>query len=170
MENQVFTVLCSSGIGRSSQSLLLHAAWAGGGVLQPQHGSGHASAVPGPKRGGGRRGARSNNSSSYECAECPSKVFKSPKQSSCFCPAESHNSPPQLPPRNFPLNEVKDSEQKSSDQACKSLSETYLMRLQYMDLSTYGHFCINTAHWFILWSSQCYKNKSANNLEGWFIC
>ncbi|XP_070688087.1 phosphatidylinositol 3,4,5-trisphosphate 5-phosphatase 1 isoform X2 [Pempheris klunzingeri] len=48
---------------------------------------------------------------------------------------ESNNLPPQLPPRNFPANDVKDSEPKSSEQACKSLSDTYLMRLQQMDLS-----------------------------------
>uniref|UniRef100_A0A7N6BEZ7 phosphatidylinositol-3,4,5-trisphosphate 5-phosphatase n=1 Tax=Anabas testudineus TaxID=64144 RepID=A0A7N6BEZ7_ANATE len=40
--------------------------------------------------------------------------------------------PPQLPPRNF--NDVKEND--SFDQSCKSLSDTYLMRLQHMDLST----------------------------------
>nr|XP_019936033.1 PREDICTED: phosphatidylinositol 3,4,5-trisphosphate 5-phosphatase 1 [Paralichthys olivaceus] len=49
---------------------------------------------------------------------------------------ESNNLPPQLPPRNFPFNDVKDSESKSSEQPCKSLSDTYLMRLQNIDLST----------------------------------
>ncbi|XP_071343252.1 phosphatidylinositol 3,4,5-trisphosphate 5-phosphatase 1 [Trachinotus anak] len=49
--------------------------------------------------------------------------------------AEPNNLPPQLPPRNFP-NDVKDSDFKSSEQACKSLSDTYLMRLQHMDRST----------------------------------
>ncbi|XP_040896967.1 phosphatidylinositol 3,4,5-trisphosphate 5-phosphatase 1 [Toxotes jaculatrix] len=49
---------------------------------------------------------------------------------------ESNNIPPQLPPRNFTGNEVKDSDSKSSEQACRSLSDTYLMRLQHMDLST----------------------------------
>ncbi|XP_039985003.1 phosphatidylinositol 3,4,5-trisphosphate 5-phosphatase 1 [Xiphias gladius] len=48
---------------------------------------------------------------------------------------ESNNIPPQLPPRNFTGNDVKDSDSKSSEQACKSLSDTYLMRLQHMDLS-----------------------------------
>uniref|UniRef100_A0A4W6DLN3 phosphatidylinositol-3,4,5-trisphosphate 5-phosphatase n=1 Tax=Lates calcarifer TaxID=8187 RepID=A0A4W6DLN3_LATCA len=48
---------------------------------------------------------------------------------------ESNNLPPQLPPRNFTANDVKDND-KSSEQACKSLSDTYLMRLQHMDLST----------------------------------
>uniref|UniRef100_A0A8C2X163 phosphatidylinositol-3,4,5-trisphosphate 5-phosphatase n=1 Tax=Cyclopterus lumpus TaxID=8103 RepID=A0A8C2X163_CYCLU len=48
---------------------------------------------------------------------------------------ESNNLPPQLPPRNFFTNDVKDSDPKSSEQACKSLSDTYLMRLQHMDLS-----------------------------------
>ncbi|XP_035509815.1 phosphatidylinositol 3,4,5-trisphosphate 5-phosphatase 1 isoform X1 [Morone saxatilis] len=41
---------------------------------------------------------------------------------------ESNILPPQLPPRNF---DVKDSEQ-----PCKNLSDTFLMRLQNMDLST----------------------------------
>ncbi|XP_042273547.1 phosphatidylinositol 3,4,5-trisphosphate 5-phosphatase 1 [Thunnus maccoyii] len=49
---------------------------------------------------------------------------------------ESNNLPPQLPPRNFPANDVKDSDPKSPEQACKSLSDTYLMRLQHMDMST----------------------------------
>ncbi|XP_054458554.1 phosphatidylinositol 3,4,5-trisphosphate 5-phosphatase 1 [Anoplopoma fimbria] len=48
---------------------------------------------------------------------------------------ESNNLPPQLPPRNFLANDVKDGDPKSSEQACKSLSDTYLMRLQHMDLS-----------------------------------
>ncbi|XP_029285211.1 phosphatidylinositol 3,4,5-trisphosphate 5-phosphatase 1 [Cottoperca gobio] len=42
--------------------------------------------------------------------------------------SESHILPPQLPPRNFPGNDVKDSDS-------MSLSDTYLMRLQNMDLS-----------------------------------
>lgn len=58
-----------------------------------------------------------------------------------LCPTESNNLPPQLPPRNFGANDVKDSDPKSSEQACKSLSDTYLMRLQHMDLSAYGHIC-----------------------------
>ncbi|XP_076583362.1 phosphatidylinositol 3,4,5-trisphosphate 5-phosphatase 1 [Chaetodon auriga] len=49
---------------------------------------------------------------------------------------ESNNLPPQLPPRNFAANDVKDSEPKPSEQACKPLSDTCLMRLQHMDLST----------------------------------
>ncbi|XP_070764438.1 phosphatidylinositol 3,4,5-trisphosphate 5-phosphatase 1 [Enoplosus armatus] len=49
---------------------------------------------------------------------------------------ESNHLPPQLPPRNFAANDVKDSDPKSSEQTCKSLSDTYLMRLQHMDLST----------------------------------
>ncbi|GLD71934.1 phosphatidylinositol 3,4,5-trisphosphate 5-phosphatase 1, partial [Lates japonicus] len=48
---------------------------------------------------------------------------------------ESNNLPPQLPPRNFTANDVKDNDSKSFEQACKSLSDTYLMRLQHMDLS-----------------------------------
>uniref|UniRef100_A0A8C6KXA1 phosphatidylinositol-3,4,5-trisphosphate 5-phosphatase n=1 Tax=Nothobranchius furzeri TaxID=105023 RepID=A0A8C6KXA1_NOTFU len=44
---------------------------------------------------------------------------------------ETSNHPPQLPPRNF----TSESESKTSEQASKSLSDTYLMRLQYMDLS-----------------------------------
>ncbi|XP_022615006.1 phosphatidylinositol 3,4,5-trisphosphate 5-phosphatase 1 [Seriola dumerili] len=48
---------------------------------------------------------------------------------------ETNNLPPQLPPRNFPANDMKDGDSKSSEQACKSLSDTYLMRLQHMDLS-----------------------------------
>ncbi|XP_041862783.1 phosphatidylinositol 3,4,5-trisphosphate 5-phosphatase 1 isoform X2 [Melanotaenia boesemani] len=47
---------------------------------------------------------------------------------------ESNNNPPQLPPRNFPA-ESKESESKTSEQASKSLSDTYLMKLQHMDLS-----------------------------------
>ncbi|XP_042339626.1 phosphatidylinositol 3,4,5-trisphosphate 5-phosphatase 1 [Plectropomus leopardus] len=51
---------------------------------------------------------------------------------------ESNNLPPQLPPRNFLANDVKDSDpvRPSSEQPCKSLSETYLTRLQHMDLSS----------------------------------
>ncbi|XP_077963753.1 phosphatidylinositol 3,4,5-trisphosphate 5-phosphatase 1 isoform X2 [Gasterosteus aculeatus] len=52
-----------------------------------------------------------------------------------LCPAESNNLPPQLPPRNFLANDGKDGEPKSSEQSCKSLSDTYLMRLQHMDMS-----------------------------------
>ncbi|XP_053178161.1 phosphatidylinositol 3,4,5-trisphosphate 5-phosphatase 1 isoform X1 [Scomber japonicus] len=44
---------------------------------------------------------------------------------------ESNSLPPQLPPRNFGPNDVKE----SPEQACKSLSDTYLMRLQHMDMS-----------------------------------
>lgn len=55
----------------------------------------------------------------------------------CLCAAESNSLPPQLPPRKFPLNDVKDSDSKSPEPACKSLSDTYLMRLQHMDLSAY---------------------------------
>uniref|UniRef100_A0A7N9AUY4 phosphatidylinositol-3,4,5-trisphosphate 5-phosphatase n=1 Tax=Mastacembelus armatus TaxID=205130 RepID=A0A7N9AUY4_9TELE len=47
---------------------------------------------------------------------------------------ESNSLPPQLPPRNFPAD-MKDSDSKPFEQACKSLSETYLMRLQHLDLS-----------------------------------
>ncbi|TWW57480.1 phosphatidylinositol 3,4,5-trisphosphate 5-phosphatase 1 [Takifugu flavidus] len=46
---------------------------------------------------------------------------------------ESYNLPPQLPPRI--INEVKDSEPKCPEQSCKSFQDTYLMRLQHMDLS-----------------------------------
>ena len=56
----------------------------------------------------------------------------------CLCIAESNNHPPQLPPRNFTAD-GKECESKTSEQASKSLSETYLMRLQHMDLSMYGH-------------------------------
>ncbi|KAM7388680.1 hypothetical protein PAMP_024840 [Pampus punctatissimus] len=49
---------------------------------------------------------------------------------------ESNNLPPQLPPRNFLANDIKDSDPKSPEQACKSLSDTFLMRLQHMDMST----------------------------------
>ncbi|KAK9519889.1 hypothetical protein VZT92_022590 [Zoarces viviparus] len=48
---------------------------------------------------------------------------------------ESNTLPPQLPPRSFLPNDVKESDPKSSEQACNSLSGTYLMRLQHMDLS-----------------------------------
>ncbi|XP_060886531.1 phosphatidylinositol 3,4,5-trisphosphate 5-phosphatase 1 isoform X1 [Labrus mixtus] len=49
---------------------------------------------------------------------------------------EAFNLPPQLPPRNFAANDVKEYDPKSSEQACKSLTDTYLMRLQHMDLSS----------------------------------
>lgn len=49
---------------------------------------------------------------------------------------EPNSLPPQLPPRNFTANDVKESDSKSSEPACKSLSDTYLMRLQHMDMST----------------------------------
>ncbi|KAG7513453.1 phosphatidylinositol 3,4,5-trisphosphate 5-phosphatase 1 [Solea senegalensis] len=49
---------------------------------------------------------------------------------------ESNSLPPQLPPRNFPPTDSKDADYKSPEQFCKSLSDTYLMRLQHMDLST----------------------------------
>ncbi|KAF7663119.1 hypothetical protein LDENG_00218160 [Lucifuga dentata] len=48
---------------------------------------------------------------------------------------DPNNNPPQLPPRNFTANDVKDGDPKS-EQACMSLSETYLQRLQHMDMST----------------------------------
>ncbi|XP_029938564.1 phosphatidylinositol 3,4,5-trisphosphate 5-phosphatase 1 [Salarias fasciatus] len=47
--------------------------------------------------------------------------------------ANSHR--PQLPPRNFTAD-VKESDSKTSDQACKTLSDIYVTRLQQMDLST----------------------------------
>lgn len=50
--------------------------------------------------------------------------------------SESSDLPPQLPPRNFSATDVKDGDLKSAEQSCKSLSETYLMRLQHMDLSS----------------------------------
>lgn len=52
--------------------------------------------------------------------------------------AEQNSHPPQLPPRNIPLD-VKDSDSKTSEQASKSLSDIYLAKLQHMDLSMYGH-------------------------------
>ncbi|MEQ2289100.1 hypothetical protein AMECASPLE_029609 [Ameca splendens] len=48
---------------------------------------------------------------------------------------ESNNHPPQLPPRNFTAD-GKESESKTSEQATKSLLDTYLTRLQHIDLST----------------------------------
>ncbi|XP_047231890.1 phosphatidylinositol 3,4,5-trisphosphate 5-phosphatase 1 isoform X2 [Girardinichthys multiradiatus] len=48
---------------------------------------------------------------------------------------ESNNHPPQLPPRNF-MADGKESESKTSEQATKSLLDTYLTRLQHIDLST----------------------------------
>ncbi|XP_028259606.1 phosphatidylinositol 3,4,5-trisphosphate 5-phosphatase 1 [Parambassis ranga] len=48
---------------------------------------------------------------------------------------EANSHPPQLPPRNF-TGDGKESDAKSSEQAVKSLSDIYLMRLQHMDLST----------------------------------
>lgn len=47
---------------------------------------------------------------------------------------EQNSHPPQLPPRNIPLD-VKDSDSKTSEQASKSLSDIYLAKLQHMDLS-----------------------------------
>ncbi len=69
----------------------------------------------------------------------PAKDLKIPKHPIRLCPAESNNLPPQLPPRNF----AAESDPKSSDQPCKSLSDTYLMRLQNMDLSGYRHHLQN---------------------------
>ncbi|KAK2835959.1 hypothetical protein Q5P01_016443 [Channa striata] len=46
---------------------------------------------------------------------------------------EPNSLPPQLPPRNFPANDVKDND--IAEQPHKSLSDTYVMRLQHMDLS-----------------------------------
>ncbi|XP_054646541.1 phosphatidylinositol 3,4,5-trisphosphate 5-phosphatase 1 isoform X2 [Dunckerocampus dactyliophorus] len=48
---------------------------------------------------------------------------------------ESNNPPPQLPPRNLPAIEVKDDDIKSCEQGHKGLSDTFLMRLQHMDMS-----------------------------------
>ncbi|XP_057696431.1 phosphatidylinositol 3,4,5-trisphosphate 5-phosphatase 1 isoform X2 [Corythoichthys intestinalis] len=50
--------------------------------------------------------------------------------------SESNNLPPQLPPRNALANELKDSDVKPCEQGSKCLSETFLTRLQHMDLST----------------------------------
>lgn len=47
---------------------------------------------------------------------------------------DQNSHPPQLPPRNF-LADAKESETKTSEQATKSLSDMYLSRLQYIDLS-----------------------------------
>ncbi|XP_005919800.1 phosphatidylinositol 3,4,5-trisphosphate 5-phosphatase 1 [Haplochromis burtoni] len=47
---------------------------------------------------------------------------------------EQNSHPPQLPPRNIPLD-VKDGDSKTSEQASKSLSDIYLAKLQHMDLS-----------------------------------
>lgn len=142
-DNCVCAVMCSSGIWRSSYQVLLYAAWAGGGILQPQHGPYHASAVSYPEGGGRRRGARSNTFTWSELLLYYKTEFvfhrfllKNPKRCVCICPAESNNLPPQLPPRNFPANDFKDSDPKSPEQSCKSLSDTYLMRLQHMDMST----------------------------------
>lgn len=52
--------------------------------------------------------------------------------------AEPNSLPPQLPPRNIPLD-VKDCDAKTSEQASKSISDAYMARLQHMDLSVYGH-------------------------------
>ncbi|XP_061153063.1 phosphatidylinositol 3,4,5-trisphosphate 5-phosphatase 1 [Syngnathus typhle] len=49
---------------------------------------------------------------------------------------ESNNPPPQLPPRTFMANDLKDGDTRSSDQVEKSLSDTFLMRLQHMDMTT----------------------------------
>lgn len=72
--------------------------------------------------------------SGYNVKLCLSKIKKNPKHSIRLSPAEANNFPPQLPPRNFTVNDVKDSDP-------KSLSDTFLMRLQQMDLSTYGQIC-----------------------------
>ncbi|XP_034560241.1 phosphatidylinositol 3,4,5-trisphosphate 5-phosphatase 1 [Notolabrus celidotus] len=50
--------------------------------------------------------------------------------------APESNLPPQLPPRNFGANDVKDTDPRFSELACNSVSETYLTRLQHMDLSS----------------------------------
>ncbi|XP_061636115.1 phosphatidylinositol 3,4,5-trisphosphate 5-phosphatase 1 [Phyllopteryx taeniolatus] len=49
---------------------------------------------------------------------------------------DSNNPPPQLPPRNYTANDLKDGDVKSCEQSSKSLSDTFLMRLQHMDMST----------------------------------
>uniref|UniRef100_A0A668A7I7 phosphatidylinositol-3,4,5-trisphosphate 5-phosphatase n=1 Tax=Myripristis murdjan TaxID=586833 RepID=A0A668A7I7_9TELE len=48
---------------------------------------------------------------------------------------EPNNHPPQLPPRNFAPNEVKDGDSKSSEQVGMSLSDIFLQRLQHVDMS-----------------------------------
>lgn len=47
--------------------------------------------------------------------------------------------PPELPPRNFASNDVKDADAKTAEQLSKSLPDTMLTRLQQLDTATYGH-------------------------------
>lgn len=129
--NGVSVVICPSGIWRSPYQVLHYAAWAGRSVLQSQHGSGHTSAGLRPEGGGDGRGARSKSFTLYVQWLFSVIDFKDPKCATCVCASEP-SLPPQLPPRNF--NDVKEND--SFDQSCKSLSDTYLMRLQHMDLST----------------------------------
>lgn len=66
--------------------------------------------------------------------------------------------PPQLPPRNFPSNDIKDAEAKTAEQPSKSLPDTMLTRLQQLDTSTYGLSFnisnINHSHLIHLWGSS----------------
>lgn len=96
----------------------------------------------------------------------PCQRFKPLTSCTSPCPAESNDLPPQLPPRNFSPNDLKDGDQKSPESACKSLSDTYLMRLQHVDLSSYGHICKNL-HWCSTASCNCPPpdNSSCNNLN-----
>lgn len=128
----VSAMIGSSGLWRRSYQVLLRVAGASGGLFESQHGSGHTSAVPSPKRGRDGRGARLVQTDEHWSLGWSNLVV----QSEPFIiplPAESYNLPPQLPPRI--INEVKDSEPKCPEHSCKSFQDTYLMRLQHMDLS-----------------------------------
>ncbi|KAJ3600118.1 hypothetical protein NHX12_034068 [Muraenolepis orangiensis] len=54
-----------------------------------------------------------------------------PKEEELDDESEQNTQPPQLPPRNFQVSDVKE----SHEQTCLALSETYLQRLQMVDLS-----------------------------------
>ncbi|XP_075901230.1 phosphatidylinositol 3,4,5-trisphosphate 5-phosphatase 1 [Nelusetta ayraudi] len=49
---------------------------------------------------------------------------------------DTNQLPPQLPPRNFASNDIKDAEAKTAEQLSKSLPDTMLTRLQQLDTST----------------------------------
>lgn len=69
--------MCPPGLGGSSNQVLLWAAWASGGLLQPQHGPGHTSTVPCAERG--RDGGRDR---SYSAATS-SSIFQGLKNNTC---------------------------------------------------------------------------------------
>lgn len=85
-------VVCSPGLGGSSHQVLLWAAWAGGGLLQPQHGFDHTSTIPGAERGGGGGGDRFNSTiiSSPKLPLSPVTGLKTNKQTHKLSPFWPH--------------------------------------------------------------------------------